>query len=535
MLNRNVANCPNCAGPVPFAAGSTMVAICEFCDSAIARTDRDFENLGKVAQIVQTTSLIQIGTTGRFRGKPFEVTGRVQYKHAAGGTWDEWYVQLPGEKVAWLAEAQGQYHLTFERTLPHPERMPGFDELRMGQPWRFSGTDLTVTEKGVATAASAEGQIPWAFRPGAEHRYIDLQGGPESAVGNKLAHGGGAEMTGHAAAFATIDYSSSPITAYVGRTVTVDELNLQGTTTVADEVITPAQSLNCPSCGGGIQLHTPDQTMRVGCPNCGAMIDTEQGRFRVLSKLKQRAVHPVIPLGSTGKLYGKQYVVIGFMQRYAKYQGQTFPWDEYLLYNPAVGYRWLVDNNRHWSFVEPIPPVQATSWHHGVSHDGIRFKLYDKGYAYVRHVVGEFYWRVSTSDVTQTEDYIAPPLMVSVERSGSGEQAEINTSLARYVPVETLREAFNVKSVPRPFGVGIIQPPVALDWRIFGMFIVMAGYCTMMFFANADFVRAGQADPMYLMLAYVLLAIIPGGILAYRYSVEVTRWRESDYSPYRTE
>ena len=34
------ANCPSCAGPIEFKAGSTIVLVCPFCRSAVARTDR---------------------------------------------------------------------------------------------------------------------------------------------------------------------------------------------------------------------------------------------------------------------------------------------------------------------------------------------------------------------------------------------------------------------------------------------------------------------------------------------------------------
>ncbi len=34
------ANCPNCAAPIEFQKGSTIVLVCPFCRSAVARTDR---------------------------------------------------------------------------------------------------------------------------------------------------------------------------------------------------------------------------------------------------------------------------------------------------------------------------------------------------------------------------------------------------------------------------------------------------------------------------------------------------------------
>ena len=50
------ANCPSCGAPVEFKLGASIVVICEFCNSAVARTDRDVRNLGKVADLVDTRS-----------------------------------------------------------------------------------------------------------------------------------------------------------------------------------------------------------------------------------------------------------------------------------------------------------------------------------------------------------------------------------------------------------------------------------------------------------------------------------------------
>ena len=60
------ANCPNCAGPIEFKKGSTIVIVCPFCRSAVARTDRKLEDLGKVAEIVDSKSPLKLGTSWRF-------------------------------------------------------------------------------------------------------------------------------------------------------------------------------------------------------------------------------------------------------------------------------------------------------------------------------------------------------------------------------------------------------------------------------------------------------------------------------------
>ncbi|MDQ3089155.1 MAG: DUF4178 domain-containing protein, partial [Acidobacteriota bacterium] len=60
------ANCPSCAAPIEFKSGSTIVLVCPFCRSAVARTDRGLNDLGKVAEIVESESPLKIGLRGEF-------------------------------------------------------------------------------------------------------------------------------------------------------------------------------------------------------------------------------------------------------------------------------------------------------------------------------------------------------------------------------------------------------------------------------------------------------------------------------------
>ena len=86
-----VANCPACGAPVEFKSGQSIVVICSICRSAIARTDRELKDLGKVAELVETGSPLDVGLRGKWKDVPFELTGRAQLGHEMGGRWDEWY------------------------------------------------------------------------------------------------------------------------------------------------------------------------------------------------------------------------------------------------------------------------------------------------------------------------------------------------------------------------------------------------------------------------------------------------------------
>ncbi len=517
-MKRRTASCPGCGAPVTFGIGS-VVAICDFCKTTVAHGDKKVEDFGKVADLVETSTPLRRGLTGAINGKGFTIAGRVQYRHPAGGVWDEWYLQFSEGRWGWLADAQGSLLLTFERRLRHDAKLPSFESLSVGTNVELAGTPFSVYERGTGICATAEGEIPWDFRSGAEHRFIDLKD-PQGRV-------------------ATLEHGTKP-RLFVGRQVSIDELNLagEGWQKEPETVAAGALQLNCPNCAGPLVLRVPDQSLRVTCPNCNSLLDASNGKLSYLKTLKSKESFPIaLPLGKEGKLFGQTYTVIGYMRRYATWEGKMFPWNEYLLHSPSVGFRWLVQNDNHWSFVEP--PKQPIAPNLGrqklFNHDGDQFRLYDRGTAFVRYVLGEFYWKVEVGEQVRTADFICPPRMVSFEWSETGSSQEVNISLGTYLTVDEITNAFKVRGISRPWGVGVIQPGPWPGWGVFLLWPMFILFLVMIQAAYSKPGAANGADGWLCFYSILFVSIVPLASLAFRYAFEVNRWQNSDYSPYATE
>ncbi|MFK7820357.1 MAG: DUF4178 domain-containing protein [Planctomycetaceae bacterium] len=521
-MKRKVAACPSCGGPVEFQISTSLVTVCGFCNSAVARADKKVEDHGKVADLVQTNSSIQLGLRGTFNRKGFNVVGRVQYRHPAGGVWDEWYLLFSSGRWGWLAEAQGKTYLTFEKKLAPEMQVPDFDELSAGAPFQLGSLGkFVVAEKGTATTISADGEIPWNFTPGEEVVSADLQG-PDGG-------------------FATFEYKNGKaIGIYIGVETTLDALGLP---IEAEEVggfetaNTAALSLNCPNCAGPLTLHAPDATERVCCPNCSSLLDTSEGKLEYFSTLKMKKVKPVLPLGKTGTFRGVEYTIIGFMERFTRYAGTVYPWTEYLLYAPGLGFRWLVHSEGHWTFAKPISVGDIQHGGARVTYKDEGFRLFDRYRASVRYVVGEFYWKVLLGEEVSMRDFIAPPQMISMEKSirinKNQPTEELNVSLASHVPHEELEEAFGVEELWRPWSVGPAQPRPKNG----GVFMLWLAFAGVLFGINLLFSALASGtgvDQWLFFYALVFVSVIPIGTLLYNYQFEVNRWKDSDFSPYAT-
>jgi hypothetical protein len=439
------ANCPSCAGPIEFKAGSTIVLVCPFCRSAIARTDRSLEDLGKVAEVADSESPLRLGLKGSYKEVRFELTGRAQLRHELGGTWDEWYATFSNGWVGWLAEAQGRFYLTFYQPMPEGVTLPSFAGLQLGQTMTEipSPAPLMVQEKGRGTSAAADGEIPYKLTPGEQFEYADLAGKNN--------------------AFATIDYSLDPPWVFLGSQVTLAEIGLGDAKPVQREAKrVSAAGMGCPNCGGPLNLIAPDRSERVTCPNCDSLLDVNQGNLTYLRALNPAPNAPdfVAPIGAEGTFPGDvKFKIIGAVVRSVTFDSVKYFWHEYLLYNPMVGFRWLVHSDNHWNFVEPVNPAdvaQDSVFAAGatVDYNGTKFKIFQNAEATVEYVKGEFYWRVEQGEKVRAVDYIAAPLMLSQEIS----ENEIIWSAGTYMTNDEIEKIFGISGLPRPWGVGPNQP-----------------------------------------------------------------------------
>ncbi len=248
------------------------------------------------------------------------------------------------------------------------------------------------------------------------------------------------------------------------------------------------KSFSCTNCGGAIEIHAPGFSVSAVCASCGSIIDINHPDLLIIQRVELRAkeVDPLIPLNSRGNLKGIHWEVIGVVVRCER--TGFYSWTEYLLYSPYEGFAWLVENEGHWNFVRMIKErpkagsgssakmvTEATSLR-TVNFENRVYKLFNKGEIRVRHVLGEFYWRISVDQKSQSADFVSPPFMLSYE----GNREETVWSKAEYLEPSELTKAFpKLRLFKFRQGVGANQPSWASQnagkiWRSFIVFAALA-------------------------------------------------------------
>jgi hypothetical protein len=412
--------CPSCGAPIEFGVGSSLAKVCEYCRATVLRTDRGLQNLGKVADLAHTPSLIAVGDEGTLGGRPFQVLGRVQLDHGAG-PWDEYYVAFDyGQTWGWLAYAQGHWYVT---TLAHGIAAPPLEALRleMDVPLGQYGA-YRVTELKQGSIHSAEGELPGALRPGFVRHYADCYG-PQNA-------------------FATIDYGENTggCAVFVGWIFDEPQMQVMKLGPRSAHKI-KTEHIKCPGCGGDIPKLSGDRAERVGCPYCGAVSDI--AAEQVIARQEAALKLPDIPIGSRGNFEGLEYVCIAYVRRGSDFDGDHFSWEEYLLWSQAVGFRWLVkDPESGWSWVVPANPseVDLSRMPESVTWGGRTLSMRNENDATVEYVLGEVYWKCEVGETTHVMDFVHGRDVLGREQ-GAG---EVHWSYATPVPWAVIAGAFSL-------------------------------------------------------------------------------------------
>jgi hypothetical protein len=393
----------------------------------VVRDGDTLKRIGKMAELFDDHSPLQLHSAGRWSGQSFTLVGRLQYQYPEG-TWTEWFAMLADGTTATLSEDNGAY--VFSTAQPQQRALPAAEFFRLGASTAINGKTFSVTSNQQVLLLSAQGELPRLPPLGQAFAMVELrsQSGDTAAGGEVL----------------SIDYISTPPALSLGRAVQLDDLQLTG---LNDESVKSGtgRQLACPNCGASLSIQLSG-TQSLTCPSCKSIIDVSQGTGGELSHaLQDEPVNPTIALGSTGELQGVSWQVVGYQHRMGAdptSPDEQFGWEEYLLYNARRGFTFLVDSTEGWSVVKPATgaPVVAANGQ-SASYLGTRYTFKEAYVAETNYVVGEFYWRVQRGQKTNNRDYASADSMLNMEQSAQ----ELTWSVGGKIASEAVAKAFKLE------------------------------------------------------------------------------------------
>ncbi len=200
-------NCTSCGAEVVFRSKASVFAVCSFCKSTLVRQDMNLSLIGKMSDLQYDLTPVQLGTTGKYGGKRFDVIGRLKVSYS-DGFWNEWYVIFDDGSTGWLAEAQGFWAMCFSR---EDLSIPSADSVQPGahvdlDPNGKNGV-FYVEDMRQVNCVYSEGELPVNAVQGRESLSVDLA----SADGD----------------MATIEYAKGEDRLYLGKYLDFDEFEFR--------------------------------------------------------------------------------------------------------------------------------------------------------------------------------------------------------------------------------------------------------------------------------------------------------------------
>jgi Domain of unknown function (DUF4178) len=387
----------------------------------VVRSGDTLARTGKMSELFDDFSPLQLMASGKWEGKPFTLIGRLQYKYAQGA-WSEWIASFDDGSTASLSEDNGAF--VFSNAFTSKSTVPAAAQFEVGHTTAINGKTFSIAANQSVFLIAAQGELPKLPPLNAAFNMVELRGEQGDVI--------------------SIDYSANPPALSAGRAVLLEDLQLKG---LKDEQTKAesGQQFSCPNCAASLQVSLAS-TKSLTCKSCNSIIDVSQGVAGQLSHaLQTEPVAPLIALGSTGQLQGVMWQLVGFQHRMG-YEvddpDEHFGWTEYLLYNQKRGFTFLVDSTEGWSLATPTTGAPTLSGN-GSTATYLGNK-YNRKYSYkaeTTYVAGEFYWRVERGQQSNNTDFEKGAVLLSREET----PAEVTWSMGSKLSSASVAKAFNLK------------------------------------------------------------------------------------------
>ncbi len=473
------APCPGCGAPVEFRGAQSAFAVCTYCQSTVVRQGDVLSRTGKMAELFDDHSPLQLQASGVWEGRAFTLVGRLQFKSATG-TWAEWNAVFDDTSNATLGEDNGAY--VFSRAAPMSRAVPEAARFRVGATTAIGGKSFSVAANDQVSLLSAQGELPRLPALGRPFAVVELR----SADGEVL----------------SIEYDGEPPSVSRGRAVLLESLQMTG---LREELVKEerGREFACPQCGAPVEV-TLANSKSITCRSCHSLIDLASGTGAELKHAAQEErFKPLIALGTVGQLQGVSWQVVGFQHRTGhdpqEEDAEHFGWDEYLLFNAKRGFSFLVDSEEGWSVVKPV--TGAPAWTPGARTASYLNTTYALAYSYqaeTTYVAGEFYWRVERGQTTFNRDFAKGTSLLSMEQTPT----EVTWSSGSKLSSDQVASAFKMDdrkdllkrtdASPLSTSSGVGCGTVIFVLVIIVMFLVLSRSCTNCDPAREDCTRSAS-------------------------------------------
>jgi hypothetical protein len=170
-------SCPRCGAPARLSEGETRTA-CSRCQAEITIESAHAIEARRGRQYPNRTP-IKVGMRAMFRGREYEVIGRMVYSMVEAGAtycWDEWQLLAPDGHVLYLEHDEGHWKIMEPFVPRNPIGPATASSIPMGATLHLDDESARILQRARSTLCHVEGELTFAATVGAQRQYLDAGG-----------------------------------------------------------------------------------------------------------------------------------------------------------------------------------------------------------------------------------------------------------------------------------------------------------------------------------------------------------------------
>lgn len=225
------------------------------------------------------------------------------------------------------------------------------------------------------------------------------------------------------------------------------------------------KSINCTSCGAGLDVLGGGRVQVHVCGYCGAELDAQQN-YKILKEFGD-LVRPDSPfkIGMQGNIEGVSFTVIGTLGMEEQYGGRVWRWTDHQVFSPTHGYAYLSVEEGHFTFTRRLRHSTRPDWLSELNvetaetpptvlSEGAQYTYYDSSTSEITFVEGEFNWQPELGRRSTTITAMSGSAMLGFEQYG-GEEEVAKTV---YLPFAETCRSFGIEDLSGPTGIHALLP-----------------------------------------------------------------------------
>ena len=178
--------------------------------------------------------------------------------------------------------------------------------------------------------------------------------------------------------------------------------------------------LQCPNCGGQVEVHPERGTKAAACGHCGSVLDLTAAQLEILGRVKPtfQPAKDIWP-GAEATFDGERHVVSGWLRYKGWDSEESWTWDEWQLLGDSGAVRYLSWSREEGFLLQtPVRPTPKTT-KRGIELPDGRLRFYETSPAKIVGMAGELTWRPRLGETLRVGEAKKEGLQYSAELTAS--------------------------------------------------------------------------------------------------------------------